>query len=96
MSLDDTKWHVTVSLPKSHAPCYHHILLALLMLCLHPSGETTKEFSTKDSKLGLAQLIQKYSSFLLKAKPKQWPNLNLNYGLPCINSYFVDFFGPCE
>jgi len=54
MSLDDAKWHVTLSLLKSHAPCHHHILLALLMLCLHPSGETTKEFSAKDSKLGLA------------------------------------------
>jgi len=28
MSLHDAKWHITLSLPKSHAPCFHHILLA--------------------------------------------------------------------
>ena len=47
MSLDGAKWHVTLSLPKSHAPCYHHMLLAWLMLCLHPSVERAKDSRPK-------------------------------------------------
>jgi len=60
----------------SHSPCQGHTLYATItcsLLCLHPNVEKLMILS-QDSKLGSAKLIQKCSSFLLKAKPKQWPN----------------------
>ena len=60
----------------SHSPCQSHTLHATITCSLLCSC-----FLAKDSKLGSAQLIQKCSSFLLKVKPKQWPNLNLDYFL---------------
>jgi len=61
MSLDDAKWDVTLSLPKSHAPCYHHILLLWLMLYLHTSEERAKDSRPKEQ-IGLGPIVPKCSN----------------------------------
>jgi len=66
---------VTRSMLPSHSPCLAHALLASKW------RDNQGILGQKKSKLGSSQLIQKYSSFLLKAKPKQWRNLNLDYFL---------------
>jgi len=68
----------------SHTPCHCHTLLVVVMLCLLISiFRTLPRILDQEGNWAwpnfMHHVITSVLAYLLKAKLKQWPNLNLDY-----------------